>query len=594
MYYDDKVIEEVRARNDIVDVIGGYVSLSHKGNSYKCCCPFHHEKTPSFIVNRDTQLYHCFGCHKGGTVYTFIMEYENMTFPETIKLLAERVGYALPEVDMSKEERAKENYRVKLRAANRSAAAFYHYVLTETQQAELARQYFEKRGLTRDIIDAFGLGYADKYGNSLRAYLNAKGFDDNTLKDAGLIDISENKGATDVFWNRVIIPIADINGKVIAFGGRVLGDGMPKYLNTRDTLIFNKRHNLFAMNIAKKSKRRGIIVCEGYMDVIAMHQAGFDNAVASLGTAFTYNQANLIKRFTDEVYLAYDSDDAGTKASLKNIALLRQVGIYARVIDMKPHKDPDEFIRALGKDAYEDRINNSVTGIEFELMHKAKAYNMRIPEEKGKFANEVAKTLSELPDPVTRQGYIDLVADTYGIDKHELKMKVSKYGELIMEAAPTDFEDEEDRQPKTVATQSRDDVKHEGERLLLTWLVKNPSLFSKLEGIIEEKDFLDEDYRRIVSIMLEQYKDTGQIYPAQIINMFDDVDKQTLVGNALQTELPFETSLEEKEKALNEVVRKLKLERIAYEMEHAGNDVDKISELMNERTRVCKMHISIR
>lgn len=351
MYYSDDVIEEVRSRNDIVDVIGGYISLKKKGNTYSACCPFHHEKTPSFHVSRDKQMYHCFGCGVGGNVYTFVMEYENFSFPEAVKLLADRCGVALPEKEMSAEQRSKENYRMLLKEMNRTAAAYFHYLLMKSDHGKKAMDYLLDRGLTEETITKFGMGYSDIYENDLYKYLKSKGYTDAQMKDSGLVDIQEGKGGTDKFWNRVMVPILDINGKVIGFGGRVLGDGMPKYINTRETQVFDKSHNLFAMNIARRSKRRGIIICEGYMDVISMHQAGFDNAVASLGTAFTIGQAEIIKRYTDEVYLAYDSDGAGTKATLKNIAILREVGLVTRVIDMKPYKDPDEFIRAMGSEA---------------------------------------------------------------------------------------------------------------------------------------------------------------------------------------------------------------------------------------------------
>jgi DNA primase len=589
VHYSDDVIEEVRSRNDIVDVIGSYVSLKQKGNSYSCCCPFHHEKTPSFHVSRDKQMYHCFGCGVGGNVFTFVMEYENFTFPEAIKSLAERAGVSLPERDVSREERARENYRATLKEVNRAAAAFYHYVLTQTPQGEIGRKYLENRGISEETIKKFGLGFSDKRGG-LYQYLKGRGFSDQAIRDAGLVDINESRGVYDVFWNRVMVPIADIGGKVIAFGGRVLGDGLPKYVNTKDTPVFNKRQNLFAMNLAKKSRRRGFIICEGYMDVISMHQAGFDNAVASLGTAFTINQAHLIKRYTDDVYLAYDSDSAGVNASLKNIAILRQVGISARVIDMKPHKDPDEFIRALGRDAYEERISNAITGVDFEVRILAERYNMSIPEEKSRFATEVAKILAELDDPVTRTGYIDMVSDRYNVDKAGLKSKVSQYGNIRLREESAEYE--EDTPIKQVQTVAKGDD-HVPEKLLLTWLVNDTSLFEKLEDIISVEDFTDDDYRQVAERMFEQYRDTGQVVPASIVNMFEDVEKQKLVGSILQTELPYDISHDEKEKAINEVVRKVKFARIEYELQNCGDDMEKLTRLITERGRLSELAVHI-
>ena len=389
MYYSDDLIEEVRSRNDIVDVIGGYVSLKKQGNSYSACCPFHHEKTPSFHVSRDKQLYHCFGCGASGNVFTFIREYENLSFVESMKLLADRSGMTLPEYELSPKQKEQENYRTELKELNRAAAAYFHYLLTKTEHGKKALDYLHNRGLNDDTIMAFAMGYSDIYNDDLYKYLKNKGYTDRQMVDAGLVDIYGDRGTKKNSWNRVMVPILDINGKVIAFGGRVLGDGKPKYVNTKETAVFDKSRNLFAMNIARRSKRRGIIICEGYMDVIAMHQAGFDNAVASLGTAFTIGQANIIKRYTDEVYLAYDSDGAGTNATMKAIGIMRSVGITTRVIDMKPYKDPDEFIKNMGREAYEERILNATTGIMFEVACLADNYNLKDPEEKTRFTKEV-------------------------------------------------------------------------------------------------------------------------------------------------------------------------------------------------------------
>ncbi len=590
MYYSDDIIEEVRSRNDIVDVIGGYVSLKHKGNSYTACCPFHHEKTPSFHVSRDKQMYHCFGCGVGGNVYTFIMEYENFSFPEAVQMLAERGGIELPEQEMSDAQRSRENYKMLLKEMNKTAAAYFHYLLTKTEHGKKALDYLHGRGLTDETILRFGMGYSDIYENDLYRYLKEKGYTDAQMKDSGLVEIREDKGAMDKFWNRVMVPILDINGKVIAFGGRVLGDGLPKYVNTRETAVFDKGHNLFAMNIARRSKRRGIIICEGYMDVIAMHQAGFDNAVASLGTALTLGQASLIKRYTDEVYLAYDSDGAGTKATLKNIGIMREVGLSTRVINMKPYKDPDEFIQALGREAYEDRIKAAVTGAMFEISTIAESYNLKDPEEKSRFSKEAAKRLSSIEEVVARHSYVDAVAEQYGLDRDGFKAMVTKYGTLGLEGQKQ-YETSEP-QPRPVNRKSEDAGKP--QRLLLTWLVNDPGLFSRLEDFLSEEDFIDSDYRAVAGILFQQYRDTGAVNPAAIVDMFDDVEKQRLVAQILQTELPFDMSIEEKERAINDVVRKTKLTSIDYGLTQCGNDMKKFQKLIMMKAKISKMHISLK
>ena len=589
-YYSDEIIEEVRSRNDIVDVIGSYVTLRHKGNSYSACCPFHHEKTPSFHVSKDKQMYHCFGCGVGGNVYTFVMEYENFSFPEAVRYLAERSGISLPEQELSEEQKKKENYKSILKDINKSAAAYFHYLLTQSEHGAKGLEYYHGRGLTNETIQHFGLGYADVYQNDLYKYLRNKGYTDSQIKDAGLVRFDEKHGATDMFWNRVMVPILDINGKVIGFGGRVLGDGLPKYINTQETQIFDKGHNLFAMNLARRSKRRGIIICEGYMDVISMHQAGFDNAVASLGTALTLGQASLIKRYTDEVYLAYDSDAAGTKATLKNVNTLRTVGLTTRVVDLSPHKDPDEFIKANGADAFEQRITDAVTGIMYEVNTLSKTYRLKDPEEKVRFSKEVAKRLSTIEEVVSRHSYTDAVAEQYQLDRDGLKQMVTRYGTLQLEQ--NNPVENETRPVQVVSKEISEASKT--ERLLLTWMVNEPPLFDILEGIITPDDFQDENCRAVAGKLIEQYKQTHTVSPASIVDGSEDIEQQRVIACIMQTELPFDISNEEKERAINDVVKKTKLAKIDYDLTQCGNDMVKFQQLIVNKANISKLHISFK
>ncbi|MDD6135639.1 MAG: DNA primase [Lachnospiraceae bacterium] len=589
-YYSDEIIEEVRSRNDIVDVIGSYVTLRHKGNSYSACCPFHHEKTPSFHVSKDKQMYHCFGCGVGGNVYTFVMEYENFSFPEAVRYLAERSGISLPEQELSEEQKKKENYKSILKDINKSAAAYFHYLLTQSEHGAKGLEYYHGRGLTNETIQHFGLGYADVYQNDLYKYLRNKGYTDSQIKDAGLVRFDEKHGATDMFWNRVMVPILDINGKVIGFGGRVLGDGLPKYINTQETQIFDKGHTLFAMNLARRSKRRGIIICEGYMDVISMHQAGFDNAVASLGTALTLGQASLIKRYTDEVYLAYDSDEAGTKATLKNVNTLRTVGLTTRVVDLSPHKDPDEFIKANGADAFEQRITDAVTGIMYEVNTLSKTYRLKDPEEKVRFSKEVAKRLSTIEEVVSRHSYTDAVAEQYQLDRDGLKQMVTRYGTLQLEQ--NNPVENETRPVQVVSKEISEASKT--ERLLLTWMVNEPPLFDILEGIITPDDFQDENCRAVAGKLIEQYKQTHTVSPASIVDGSEDIEQQRVIACIMQTELPFDISNEEKERAINDVVKKTKLAKIDYDLTQCGNDMVKFQQLIVNKANISKLHISFK
>ena len=601
MYYSDDTIEEIRSRNDIIDVIGGYVNLKQKGNSFSACCPFHHEKTPSFHVSKDKQMYHCFGCGVGGNVFTFVMEYENYSFPEAIKFLADRCGMTLPEQSMSAEQKSKENYKLMLKEMNKTAAAYFHYLLTKTEHGVKAKEYLYNRGFTDETITNFGMGYSDIFENDLYQYLKKKGYTDSQMKDSGLVEISEKKGGYDKFWNRVMVPILDINGKVIAFGGRVLGDGEPKYLNTKETAVFDKSHNLFAMNIARRSKKRGIILCEGYMDVIAMHQAGFDNAVASLGTAFTIGQAGIIKRYTDEVYLAYDSDGAGTKAALKAIGILREVGITSRVIDLKPYKDPDEFIKNLGHDAYEERMNNAISGIMFEVKKISEEYKLKDPEDKIKFNKSIAKRLATIEEPVARHSYIESVSETYHLDMDSLKKLVTQYGTIAMNDANNASNNVmnssasyQRSNSNTANAQNNDSNDNISQKLLLTWMVNDTSLFKLLEDIISEDDFVEPIFNEVATVLFNQYRKDGNVKPAVLLNSYDDIDNQKLIASIVQTELPFDMDDDERERAINDVVKKIKLARIDSEIATCANDMEKFQQLIIMKSKLSKLHISLK
>jgi DNA primase len=579
------------SRNDIVDVINGYTSLKRKGRSYEACCPFHHEKTPSFKVDREKQMYHCFGCGVGGNVFTFVMEYENMTFPEAVEYLAGRAGMTLPEKDMSGVDRSKEQYKLTLREMNKAAAAYFHYLLKHSEHGKNAYNYFKNRGLSDEIINSFGLGYSDIYRDDLYKYLRSKGYTDSQLKDSGLVTIDEKDGGTDKFWNRAMIPILDINSKVIGFGGRVMGDAKPKYINTSDTVIFDKSRNLFAMNIARRSRRKGFICCEGYMDVISMHQAGFDNAVASLGTAFTFGHANILKRYTNEVYLAYDSDGAGVAATMKVIAILRELGISARVINMRPYKDPDEFIQALGSEAFEERINKAESAIMFEVRMLSENYNQNDPEEKTTFQKETAKKLALIDEPLERSNYIEAVANLYHIDSKALGELVHKYG--ISGAAKPDIVVREERRIENENSENhKEDKKNKSAKLLLTWLVNEPSLFRQLDGIIDEHNFEAGIYRIVAEKLFSQYRTKGKVEPATIITTFEGLDEQRLVAEMLQTDIRIDMTDEEMNLAVTDVVKKIKLASIEEELSHT-NDIAVMQKLIREKAGISKLHISI-
>lgn len=596
------MINEVLSRNDIVDVIGSYASLKKKGANYEACCPFHHEKTPSFKVNREKQMYHCFGCGVGGNVFTFVMEYENLNFPEAVERLAERAGVQLPEKSMNAQERSREQYKITLREMNKTAAAYFHYILKHSQHGEKAYEYFhETRGLSDETINKFALGYSDIYRDDLYRYLKSKGYTDDQMKGSGLVEISEKEGGVDKFWNRAMIPILDINGKVIAFGGRVMGDGKPKYINTSDTAVFDKSHTLFAMNIARRSRRKGFICCEGYMDVISMHQAGFDNAVASLGTAFTFGHAGIIKRYADEVYLAYDSDGAGVEATKKVIAILREVGVGARVINMRPYKDPDEFIQNLGSEAFEERIKKAESGMMFLARIYSEEYDQSDPGELTKFQNQIARELAYIEDDLERNNYVDAIARKYVIDKDALAAKVHAYG--VAGTAKPEIVERETRRlqeqqgyeefpgDQSAGVPGRPETKdNKTAKLLLTWLVNRPELFARLDGVVSEADFEPGIYRTVADKLYSQYREKHKVEPAVVVNTFQDVEEQRLVAGMLQTDLAIDMTEEEVGNAITEVVKKIKLASIKKQLE-SENDMMKVQQLIKDRKKIEKFKV---
>ena len=483
MYYSEDLIEEIRSKNDIVDVISGYVRLQKKGSSYFGLCPFHNEKSPSFSVSPGKQMYYCFGCGVGGNVFTFLMEYENYTFQEAVRYLADRCGVELPEMEYSEEAKRQADLKSQLLEIHKKAAKFYYYQLRQ-KSGQAAYEYLKGRELSDETIRKFGLGYSSRYNNALYQYLKKEGYSDQLLKETGLITMEEKGGAYDKFWNRVMFPIMDSNHRVIGFGGRVMGDAKPKYLNSPETRIFDKSRNLYGLNFARSSRKPNMIICEGYMDVIALHQAGFNQAVASLGTALTVQQSILLKRYTNEVLLTYDSDEAGTKAALRAIPLLKEAGLSVRVINMKPYKDPDEFIKARGTEAFQERIEQAQSSFLFEIEVLERNYNLRDPAGKTAFFDEAARKLLTFSDELERNNYIEALAEKYGIGYEALRRKVNQMGITLGGTAPLE-------KPRDLTGRKKE--KEEGldtsQKLLLTWMISDPAYFRVIRKWIQPEDF---------------------------------------------------------------------------------------------------------
>lgn len=554
-FYSDDLVEEVRSRSDIVDVISQYVKLHKRGSNYVGLCPFHNEKTGSFTVSASKQMYYCFGCGAGGNVITFLMNYENATFPEALQELADRAGVALPKQETSAEAKRQADKRSRLLEIQKEAAKYY-YALLRNPRGKLAYEYFRKRELSDETMRKFGLGYSDKYSDDLYRYLSSKGYDDTLLKESGLVTFDEKCGGHDKFWNRAMFPIMDVRGKVIGFGGRVMGEGEPKYLNSPETMIFDKSRNLYALNLARSTKKPQMLLCEGYMDVIALHQAGFDNAVASLGTAFTAGHAGLLKRYTKEVYLTFDSDGAGIKAALRAIPILKEVGLTAKVIHMEPYKDPDEFIKALGADEYQKRIDEAENSFFFELRVLEQNYDMRDPESKTAFHNEVARRLLGFSEELERENYITATAERYHISYEQLRKLVNMLGAKGLGAQSAQAEAVRQKSGMNHKNK-REDGNHQAQKLLLTWLVDRPQLYDQVKNEIAPEDFTEELYRKVAALLYEQYEN-GTANPAQIISTFSDEEEQRIVAGLFHARLPELTSPQEQEKALRDVIARMK------------------------------------
>lgn len=585
MYYPDDVIEEVRARNDIVDVISQYVTLKKKGANYFGLCPFHNEKSPSFSVSPGKQMYYCFGCGAGGNVITFIMEYENYSFGEALKYLADRAGITLPEAEDSKEARAQRDLKNTLLEINRLAANYFYYQLKQPQ-GRPGYEYLKNRRLTDETITHFGLGFANKTPDDLYRYMRSKGYDDSILKETGLFFIEE-RGARDKFWNRVMFPILDVNNRVIGFGGRVMGDGEPKYLNSPETKLFDKSRNLFGLNFARKSREKYLLICEGYMDVIAMHQAGFTNAVASLGTAFTAQHALLLKRYTDQAVLTYDSDGAGIRAALRAIPILKEAGISVKVLNMKPYKDPDEFIKNLGREEFQKRIDEAVNSFLFEISVIRSEYNMQDPESKTGFYNAVAKKLLEFPEKLERDNYTEAVAREYMIPAEDLKRLVNSLGERGGFALRTP----EQERPKK--KKEKDDGVRKSQRLLLTWLIEEPKLFEIIRGIITPEDFTDELYKRAAGLVFDEYEKNGSIEPARVLNHFIEGDEQYREAAALfNARLDESLSNEEQRKAFSETIKKIKRFSLE-ERSKKASDIRELQEIIRQKSELNNLQLTL-
>ena len=502
--FPESFLNELTARSDIVEVVSSYVRLSKKsGSNLFGLCPFHSEKTPSFSVSPDKQIYHCFGCGKGGGVINFIMEIENLSFPEAVEFLARRANMPVPEQENDRESKK----RSRMLALNRDAARFFYEQLSAPGGAP-ARDYMRRRQIGRAAATNFGLGYAPDTWDALRSAMKAKGYSDFELFDAGLVRRGKNGGFYDTFRNRLMFPVIDVRGSVIGFSGRILGDGEPKYINSPETLTFNKSRNLFALNLAKKSKSGYIILSEGNIDVVSLHQAGFDSAVASLGTSLTPEQARLISRYTGEVIIAYDNDGAGVKAAQRAIGILEKLELKVRVLRLEGAKDPDEYIKLKGPEAFRKLLEGSEDQIDYRLRSITDKYVLSEPDQKVAFLKEATDLLARLPGAVERQVYSMRVAEMAGVKGDAVADEVERRRKRILSAAQkreerTKNSPEHQLQPEEKSFRYEDPASAAAEEGLVRLIYLEPALAAE-PTLPEPEEFTAPVLAHIYRVLLDK------------------------------------------------------------------------------------------
>ena len=571
MYYGEDIVEEVRQKTDIVDLVGQYVHLKKKGSSYFGLCPFHGEKTASFSVSPGKQIFYCFGCGKAGDSIRFLMEYENLSFVEALEELAERANVTLPKEE--KRDKGEEDLRYKILEINKQAALFYVKQL-RSEKGKQGLAYCAKRKLSGESITHFGLGYAGKERDSLYQYCKSLGFKDRVLQESGLFSFKEN-GVYDKFFNRLIFPIMDLHNRVIGFGGRVMGDGEPKYLNSPETKLFDKSRNLFALNFSRKSRANYFILCEGYMDVISLHQWGFSEAVAALGTAFTEQQADLMKRFNSLIYLCFDSDGAGKKACKRAISILREKKLEGKVIRLSPYKDPDEFLKAEGKEAFEKRIEEAKNAFLWEVEEKKTEFDLHDPAGMQKYMESIAELLrTSFSDPVERENYLKAVAREQMLKAENLQHLVDKEEEKTQ--LSFGLRKNVGRQEKKREEKWNSPLEEE----FLSVLMQRNEFVDLAKKYIEEVDFqgdfAKEIYLKLLSglsakAILDSYQNEEEKYQ-KLVKLYH--------GDLYHMDL----EKDEEKKLLSDYIRQLKLQKIEEKIKEV-TDAEGLSHCFKERDR---------
>ena len=564
MRYSDEIIEEVRQNNDVVDIISQYVHLTRKGRNYFGLCPFHSEKSPSFSVSPDRQIFHCFGCGVGGNVYTFLMKIEGITFKESLEQLAERANIQLPTYENSADA-AKDELKAKVYKVNEFAAEFYHQNLYKPV-AKIGQEYVKKRKMNRETLEAYRIGFSGKFDELYKA-LKAQGFGEKEILESGLVNKNANGTYIDRYRERLMFPICDARGKVIAFGGRILDDSkikdpkfpQPKYINSPENVVYSKGRHLFGLNVAKKESAKKLLIVEGYMDVISLHQRGITNVVGALGTALTEQQGWLLRKNTEQVILGFDADGAGQTAIERSMKILQKMGCDMRVLQIEGAKDPDEYIVKFGEGRFRLAMDNAISLVEFTVKNLKKDLNLDNTSDKIKFLNEIAKILSKVENTMEREIYIEKIAKGYNISKEAIYAEVNK---LIYAGNKTDkVLQSNTKEIKHVEIEIKDDIIDEDlqrreNTIIAILLENNNNIFQKIKEKIKPEDFISKINKKIAKELYNELeKEDCNIN--KLIDTFDET-MQSHITMLMATDF----EIEDVDKAVEDILTKYEKERL--------------------------------
>ena len=565
--YSDEVINDVRQSNDIVDVISQYVHLKRSGRNFFGLCPFHNEKSPSFSVSPDKQIFHCFGCGVGGNVFSFITQIEGINFVEAVQMLAERANIQLPTLQDNGDSQ-REELKAKVYKVNEFTAEFYHQNLYKPQ-AKIAQEYVKKRQLSNETLKSFKIGFSGKF-DELYQELKKQGFGEREILESGLVNKNERGQYIDRYRNRLMFPICDARGKVIAFGGRVLDDSKPKYINSPENVVYSKGRNLFGLNVAKKGDLKRILIVEGYMDVISLHQRGITNVVAPLGTALTEQQGWLLRKNSEQIILSFDSDEAGLKAKLRALDILQNMGCDLRILQMEGAKDPDEYIIKYGNARFNNLVDKALSIIEFKVKILKKDLNLENTNDKIKFLNEIAKLISKVDNTMEREVYIEKIAKEYDISKEAIYAEVNK---LTYKNVKTEKVLE---RPKPVVTHKKVETKEVSEAIrrrentiISILLTGELSIYEIIKQNIKPEDFQDEINKKIAQKLYEEFEKGNSNINGIIDNLDQDQQNQITMIMAEDYEI------EDLEKAIDDIIQ-------AYKRDKLNNRKLEILELLEQ------------